>query len=73
VKIRKRKYLPEMAAGKVIGCFGLTEPNFGSNPEGMLTKAERVRDGGVLTARRPDYEWQCGRYSSSLGEDRGRR
>jgi len=42
---QKRKYLPEMAAGKVIGCFGLTEPNFGSNPAGMLTRAERVRDG----------------------------
>jgi glutaryl-CoA dehydrogenase len=45
---QKRKYLPDMAAGKVIGCFGLTEPNFGSNPSGMLTKAERVRDGWVL-------------------------
>ena len=45
---QKRKYLPDMAAGKVIGCFGLTEPNFGSNPSGMLTKAERVRDGWLL-------------------------
>jgi glutaryl-CoA dehydrogenase len=45
---QKRRYLPEMAAGRVIGCFGLTEPNFGSNPEGMLTRAERVRDGWRL-------------------------
>ena len=45
---QKRRYLPEMAAGKVIGCFGLTEPNFGSNPLGMLTRAERVRDGWLL-------------------------
>jgi glutaryl-CoA dehydrogenase len=45
---QRRKYLPQMAAGKVIGCFGLTEPNFGSNPMGMLTRAERVRDGWVL-------------------------
>jgi glutaryl-CoA dehydrogenase len=45
---QKRKYLPEMAAGKIIGCFGLTEPNFGSNPEGMLTRAERVREGWRL-------------------------
>jgi glutaryl-CoA dehydrogenase len=45
---QKRKYLPQMAAGRVIGCFGLTEPNFGSNPEGMLTRAERVRDGWLL-------------------------
>jgi glutaryl-CoA dehydrogenase len=45
---QKRKYLPEMAAGRIIGCFGLTEPNFGSNPDGMLTRAERVRDGWLL-------------------------
>ena len=45
---QKRKYLPDMAAGKIIGCFGLTEPNFGSNPSGMLTRAERVRDGWLL-------------------------
>jgi glutaryl-CoA dehydrogenase len=45
---QKRRYLPEMAAGKVIGCFGLTEPNFGSNPSGMITRAERVRDGWLL-------------------------
>src|SRR5262249_32021683 len=45
---QKRKSLPEMAAGKVIGCFGLTEPNFGSNPAGMITRAERVRDGWLI-------------------------
>ncbi len=45
---QKRKWLPKMAAGKVIGCFGLTEPNFGSNPSGMLTRAKRVRDGWLL-------------------------
>ena len=45
---QKRKYLPEMAAGKIIGCFGLTEPNFGSNPEGMLTRAERTKNGWRL-------------------------
>ncbi len=40
---QKDKWLPELAAGRKIGCFGLTEPDFGSNPSGMLTKA--VRDG----------------------------
>jgi glutaryl-CoA dehydrogenase len=45
---QKRKYLPDMAAGKLIGCFGLTEPNHGSNPAGMLTKAVRVKDGWLL-------------------------
>ena len=45
---QKKRFLPDMAAGKIIGCFGLTEPNFGSNPSGMLTRAERVRDGWRL-------------------------
>jgi len=45
---QKRKWLPQMAAGTVIGCFGLTEPNFGSNPSGMLTRAKRVSDGWLL-------------------------
>jgi glutaryl-CoA dehydrogenase len=40
---QKDKWLPELAAGRKIGCFGLTEPDFGSNPSGMLTKG--VRDG----------------------------
>jgi glutaryl-CoA dehydrogenase len=37
----KKKYLPEMAAGRLIGCFGLTEPDFGSNPGGMVTRARK--------------------------------
>jgi glutaryl-CoA dehydrogenase len=43
---QKQKWLPKMAAGEVIGCFGLTEPDFGSNPSGMITRAEKVRGGG---------------------------
>jgi glutaryl-CoA dehydrogenase len=42
---QKQKWLPEMAAGRVIGCFGLTEPDFGSNPSGMLTTATRSNGG----------------------------
>jgi len=42
---QKQKYLPGMAAGTLIGCFGLTEPDFGSNPTGMLTTATRVPGG----------------------------
>jgi glutaryl-CoA dehydrogenase len=45
---QKRRYLPEMAAGKVIGCFGLTEPDFGSNPGGMITRAVKDGDGWVI-------------------------
>ncbi|HSE38310.1 MAG TPA: acyl-CoA dehydrogenase family protein [Blastocatellia bacterium] len=44
----KQKWLPHMASGKVIGCFGLTEANHGSNPGGMLTRAKRVSDGWLL-------------------------
>ncbi len=42
---QKKKWLPRLAKGESIGCFGLTEPDFGSNPGGMITKAEKV-DGG---------------------------
>jgi glutaryl-CoA dehydrogenase len=45
---QKHKYLKEMAQGKIIGCFGLTEPNFGSNPGDMLTKAEKVSGGWLI-------------------------
>ncbi len=45
---QKRRFLPEMAAGKMIGCFGLTEPNFGSNPSDMITRAQRDKDGWLL-------------------------
>ncbi len=42
---QKEKYLPMLGSGELIGCFGLTEPDAGSNPGGLLTKAEKV-DGG---------------------------
>lgn len=42
---QRRKYLPAMARGEIIGCFGLTEPDFGSNPGGMITRAERTNTG----------------------------
>jgi len=45
---QKQKYLPEMAKGRIVGCFGLTEPDFGSNPSGMRTVAIDDGDGYVL-------------------------
>ena len=45
---QKRRYLPSMSAGSLIGCFGLTEPDFGSNPAGMLTTATKTEAGYVL-------------------------
>lgn len=42
---QKRKWLPGMATGETIGCFGLTEPDYGSNPSGMITMAKEQADG----------------------------
>ena len=42
---QKKHYLPKMAAGEIIGCFGLTEPDFGSNPSGMISMAKEQTDG----------------------------
>jgi glutaryl-CoA dehydrogenase len=45
---QKRHYLPRMATGEIIGCFGLTEPDYGSNPAGMITMAREQKDGTWL-------------------------
>jgi glutaryl-CoA dehydrogenase len=45
----KKKYLPGLASGKLIGCFGLTEPNHGSDPGSMQTRAKKVAGGYSLT------------------------
>jgi glutaryl-CoA dehydrogenase len=45
---QKKYWLPKMASGEVIGCFGLTEPDYGSNPGGMITVAKETADGWIL-------------------------
>ncbi len=45
---QKDYWLPKLASGESIGCFGLTEPDFGSNPGGMITRAEEKNDAYVL-------------------------
>jgi len=45
---QRTRWLPRMASGAVIGCFGLTEPDFGSNPSGMITMARQQKDGTWL-------------------------
>ncbi|MER5894128.1 acyl-CoA dehydrogenase family protein [Streptomyces sp. NPDC001876] len=49
---QKRQWLPGMAAGEIIGCFGLTEPDHGSDPAGMRTYAKRDGDDWILTGRK---------------------
>jgi glutaryl-CoA dehydrogenase len=49
---QKGKWLPRLQEGQAIGCFGLTEPQFGSNPGGMLTRAVRRSDGYVLNGEK---------------------
>ncbi|MES2337967.1 MAG: acyl-CoA dehydrogenase [Pseudomonadota bacterium] len=46
---QRRKYLPGLASGELVGCFGLTEPDAGSDPGGMRTRAEKTADGYRLT------------------------
>jgi len=46
---QRKKYLPKLAAGEWIGCFGLTEPDAGSDPAGMKTRAEKTATGYKLT------------------------
>jgi glutaryl-CoA dehydrogenase len=46
---QKQKFLPKLAAGEWIGCFGLTEPNYGSDPGGMMSRAKKVAGGYALT------------------------
>jgi glutaryl-CoA dehydrogenase len=45
---QREKYLPKLASGEWVGCFGLTEPDHGSDPGSMITRAQRVGDGFVL-------------------------
>ena len=47
-ELQKKKYLPKLASGEMIGCFGLTEPDFGSNPGGMITNFTEDGDHLIL-------------------------
>ena len=49
---QRMKYLPKLASGEHVGCFGLTEPDHGSDPGSMLTRADKVTDGFVLNGNK---------------------
>ena len=49
---QRRKYLPKLASGELIGCFGLTEPDHGSDPDGMRTRAQKTDQGYTLTGNK---------------------
>jgi glutaryl-CoA dehydrogenase len=49
---QRQKWLPDMARGGVIGCFGLSEPGFGSNPDGMEMRAQKNKNGFVLNGKK---------------------
>lgn len=49
---QKQKYLPKLASGEMVGCFGLTEPDHGSDPGGMLTRAKKADGGYLLTGQK---------------------
>ncbi len=49
---QKAKWLPRLQKGEAIGCFGLTEPGFGSNPGGMLTRADKAGDSYILNGEK---------------------
>src|SRR5262245_7876656 len=51
-EVQKQKWLPAMARGEKLGCFGLTEPDFGSNPAGMTTTARKTDAGYVLNGKK---------------------
>jgi glutaryl-CoA dehydrogenase len=46
---QRRRFLPRLASGEIVGCFGLTEPDYGSDPGSMVTRAEKVSGGYALT------------------------
>ena len=70
---QKQEWLPRLAAGDAVGCFGLTEPDFGSDPAGMRTQAERDGSDWILNGQKM---WITNgsrrRRRDGLGSDGGR-
>ena len=69
----KQKYLPKLATGEWIGCFGLTEPNHGSDPGSMITRAQKVDGGYAVGQQDVDHQQPDRRRVRGLGQGRRRR
>ena len=70
---QKQKYLPKLATGEWIGCFGLTEPDHGSDPGSMITRAKSRRRLSAVGREDVDHQFADRRRVRRLGEARGRR
>ena len=70
---QRRRFLPKLASGEIVGCFGLTEPDYGSDPGSMVTRAEKVA-GRLCAHRREDVDHQFAdrRHRGGVGEARRR-
>jgi glutaryl-CoA dehydrogenase len=69
---QKQKYLPKLASGEWIGCFGLTEPNHGSDPGSMITRAARWTAATACPAQDVDHQQPDRRRVRGLGQGRRR-
>ena len=71
---QRQRYLPRLATGEIIGCFGLTEPDHGSDPGGMITRARKTAGGYVLQGQQDlDHQFPGRRCLRRLGQGRFRR
>ena len=71
---QRKKYLPKLATGEIVGCFGLTEPDHGSDPGSMVTQGREGRR-RLQAQRRENVDHQCAdrRHRGGVGEARWRR
>ena len=65
---QKQKYLPKLASGELVGCFGLTEPDYGSDPGGMITRARTVDGGYSISGAKMWITNSPSRYLHRLGK-----